>query len=103
MSLIDRKRLEIGRALATDAKVLLFDEVAGGLIESEVEQILEIVKLIRAQGRSIIWIEHVLQTMIEGTDRVLCLAEGKDLICGLPGEVLDSREVAECYLGADEL
>lgn len=103
LSLLDRKRLEIGRALATNAEVLLFDEVAGGLIESELEQIIEIVKTIKGQGRSIIWIEHVLQTMLEGTDRVLCLAEGRDLICGKPSEVLDSKEVAECYLGADEL
>ncbi len=103
LGLLDRKRLEIGRAMATEAKVLLFDEVAGGLIESEVYQILEIVKPIKAQGKSIIWIEHVLQTMLEGADRVLCLAEGRDLICGKPIEVLESKEVAECYLGADEL
>ena len=103
LGLLDRKRLEIGRAMATEAKVLLFDEVAGGLIESEVHQILDIVKPIKERGKSVIWIEHVLQTMLEGTDRVLCLAEGRDLICGKPIEVLESKEVAECYLGADEL
>jgi branched-chain amino acid transport system ATP-binding protein len=102
LSLIDRKRLEIGRALATNPKILFFDEVAGGLTESEVVKILEIVREIKSRGISIIWIEHVLQTMREGTDRILCLAEGRDIICGLPQEVMNSKEVAELYLGAEE-
>jgi branched-chain amino acid transport system ATP-binding protein len=102
LSLIDRKRLEIGRALATNPKILFFDEVAGGLTESEVVKILEIVREIKARGISIIWIEHVLQTMREGTDRILCLAEGRDIICGLPQDVMNSKEVAELYLGAEE-
>ena len=102
LSLIDRKRLEIGRALATNPKILLFDEVAGGLTESEVDKILDIVRDIKARGISIIWIEHVLQTMQEGTDRILCLNEGRNIICGLPREVMNSKEVSECYLGAEE-
>jgi len=102
LSLVDRKRLEIGRALATNPKVLLFDEVAGGLTESEVEGILKIVREIKARNISIIWIEHVLQTMREGTDRVLCISEGRNVICGLPHEVMNSREVIECYTGIEE-
>ena len=102
LSLIDRKRLEIGRALATNPKILLFDEVAGGLTESEVDKILDIVREIKSRGISIIWIEHVLQTMREGTDRILCLAEGRNIICGLPQDVMNSKEVAELYLGAEE-
>jgi len=102
LGLLERKRLEIGVALASNPKVLLFDEVAGGLTESEVAEILEIVIKLKAGGISIVWIEHVLKTMVEGTDRVMCLAEGRDLICGLPTEVMASKEVAEVYLGADE-
>jgi branched-chain amino acid transport system ATP-binding protein len=102
LSLIDRKRLEIGRALASDPKVLFFDEVAGGLTEKEVDKMLAIVRMIKDQNISIVWIEHVLQTMREGTDRILCLAEGKVVKCGLPEEVMSSKEVSECYLGADE-
>jgi branched-chain amino acid transport system ATP-binding protein len=102
LSLIDRKRLEIGRALASDPKLLLFDEVAGGLTETEVEKMLAIVRMIKNQGISIVWIEHVLQTMLEGTDKILCLAEGKVVLCGLPEAVMNSKEVSECYLGADE-
>jgi branched-chain amino acid transport system ATP-binding protein len=99
LGLLNRKRLEIGIALASSPKVLLFDEVAGGLTESEIAGILELIKVIRAAGISIIWIEHVLQTMLEGTDRVMLLAEGRDVICGLPGEVMASSEVERVYLG----
>jgi len=82
LGLLDRKRLEIGRALTTNPQILLFDEVAGGLTEAEVNDILHIVRMIKAQGVSVVWIEHVLKTMREGTDRVLCLAEGRNVICG---------------------
>jgi len=102
LGLLDRKRLEIGRALASNPKVLMFDEVAGGLTESEVAKILEVVRMIKNQGISIVWIEHVLRTMLEGTDRVMCLAEGRDVICGCPINVMGSKEVADVYLGAEE-
>ena len=99
LGLLDRKRLEIGVALASNPKILLFDEVAGGLTESEVADILAIVKKLKAEGYAIIWIEHVIQTMLHGTDRVLLLADGKDIICGLPADVMASDEVEEVYLG----
>jgi len=81
---------------------LLFDEVAGGLTESEVSDILGMVRMVKEQGISVIWIEHVLKTMREGTDRVLCIAEGRNVICGIPEEVMRSKEVHDVYLGADE-
>ena len=102
LGLLDRKRLEIGRALASNPKVLLFDEVAGGLTESEVSDILEMVRMVKEQGISVIWIEHVLKTMREGTDRVLCIAEGRNVICGIPEEVMRSKEVHDVYLGEEE-
>jgi len=102
LGLLDRKRLEIGIALASRPKLLLLDEVAGGLTESELTDVLEIVQNIKAAGISVIWIEHVLQTMVDGTDRVLLLAEGRDIIHGLPQEIMDSKEVEEIYLGTDE-
>jgi branched-chain amino acid transport system ATP-binding protein len=102
LGLLDRKRLEIGRALATNPKILLLDEVGGGLTESEVESIIALVKLVQSQGISVIWIEHIIKTMLEGTNRVLLLADGKNIICGDPQEVMDSKEVARVYLGGDE-
>jgi len=102
LGLLDRKRLEIGIAMASRPKLLLLDEVAGGLTESEIANVISIVKSVKEQGASVIWIEHVLQTMIDGTDRVMCLAEGTNIITGLPQEVLQSKVVSDVYLGVDE-
>jgi branched-chain amino acid transport system ATP-binding protein len=101
LSLLDRKRLELGRALASQPSLVLIDEVAGGLTESEVELLLTIVKEIQRQGITIIWIEHIMM-MSEGADRMLCIAEGKNVQCGIPSEVMGSKEVMECYLGEEE-
>jgi len=100
--LLDRKRLELGRALATQPDLILLDEIAGGLTEKEVEEILETVKKIWKRGITIIWIEHILMMMSEGVHRLLVIAEGSWLQCGDPKEVMDSAEVLECYLGAEE-
>jgi len=102
LGLLDRKRLEIARALAGNPKILLLDEVAGGLTDSEITDILTMVKGIKEKGISIIWIEHVLRTMSQGTDRVLCVSEGENVICDLPGLVMQSKRVHEVYLGAIE-
>jgi branched-chain amino acid transport system ATP-binding protein len=104
MPLLDRKRLELGKALSTDPKLVLIDEVAGGLTEKESEQLLAIVKKIQQRGVTIVWIEHILMMMSEGgVDRLLCIAEGgRHLTCGDPGEVMCSPEVEACYLGVEE-
>jgi len=102
LSLINRKRLEIGAALASDPKLLLLDEVAGGLTNAEVAGILEIVGKIKENGVSVIWIEHVIQTLVEGTDRVMLMAEGKDILTDTPDVVMKSKVVNEVYMGADE-
>ena len=102
LPLLDRKALELGRALATQPSLILLDEVAGGLTESETEQVLKIVKGIQQRGISIVWIEHILMMMSEGVDRLLVISEGRWLKCGHPGEVMNSEEVLECYLGAEE-
>lgn len=102
LGLLDRKRLEIGRALATQPKILLLDEVGGGLTESEVESIIQLVKTVKSQGVSVIWIEHIIRTMLEGTDRVLLLADGVDVICGKPMDVMNSKEVSRVYMGGGD-
>jgi len=102
LPLLDRKRLELGRALATRPSLILLDEIAGGLTEGEMGQILKIIKEIQNRGITIIWIEHILMMMSEGVDRLLAIAEGRWLTCGNPSEVMNSKEVLECYLGGEE-
>jgi branched-chain amino acid transport system ATP-binding protein len=102
LPLLDRKALELGRALATQPRLVLLDEIAGGLTEKEVIQILETAKRIREKGVTIIWIEHILMMMSEGVDRLLVLSEGRQVQCGDPKEVMNSAEVLECYLGTEE-
>ena len=102
LSLLNRKRLEMGRALATQPSLILLDEVAGGLTEGEVRQVLEIVRKISKRGISIVWIEHILMMMSEGVHRLLVIAEGRWLQCGDPKVVMSSEEVVKCYLGYEE-
>jgi len=99
MSTITLKRLEIARALATEPAVLLVDEVAAGLDESELPRILEILGAIRQEGVTIILIEHVMKVMIGAVDMILVLNEGETIAFGKPDEVMNDRRVIECYLG----
>ena len=102
LPLLNRKTLELGRALATQPSLILLDEIAGGLTEKEAAQVLGLVKKISESGITIVWIEHILMMMSEGVDRLLVISEGRWLQCGDPGEVMNSEEVLECYLGAEE-
>ena len=99
LTLLGRKRLELARGLATRPKVLLLDEIAGGLTETEAHEVLDVVKSIQSRGVTIIWIEHVM-SMMEGVDRLLALAQGCTIMCDDPQAVMCSEEVAACYLGA---
>jgi branched-chain amino acid transport system ATP-binding protein len=103
LGLLDRKRLELARALATEPRILLLDEVAGGLTEPEMRQLVEIVKAIRAEGTAIVWIEHVVRALVAAVDRLVCLAGGTFIGDGSPREVLESAAVREVYLGTEEL
>ncbi len=77
LMLLDRKRLELARGLATKPSLLLIDEVAAGLTEGEVERLLEIVKAIQRKGVTIIWVEHILMMMNKGVDRLLVISGGQ--------------------------
>jgi len=102
LSLLDRKRLELARALATKPSLLLIDEVAAGLTEAEVENLLQTVKAVQQKGVSIIWVEHILMMMNRGVDRLLVINGGKWLMCGDPKECMESKEVHDVYLGIEE-
>ena len=102
LTLLDRKRMEIARALGTEPKLLLLDEVAAGLTEAEVQDVMKMVANLKAAGYSIIWIEHVIQTMVQSTDTLMCMAEGHNLLVGNPLEVMNSKLVEEVYLGVEE-
>ncbi len=102
LALLDRKRIEIARALATDPSLLLLDEVSAGLTKTEVDEVIELVEKLQNTGITIIWIEHIIKTMVEATDSLLCLSNGTKLMHGNPVEVIQSKEVEEVYLGAEE-
>ncbi|HKD28529.1 MAG TPA: ABC transporter ATP-binding protein [Xanthobacteraceae bacterium] len=99
LTLVDRKRLELARALAMKPRVLLLDEVAGGLTEHECESLVALIKEVRASGVSIIWIEHVVHALIAVVDRLAVLHAGAIIACGEPNVVIRSPQVAEIYLG----
>jgi branched-chain amino acid transport system ATP-binding protein len=99
IGLLDRKRLELARALACGPSLLLMDEVAGGLTEPEVEQLVGTVQQLRDGRLTLVWIEHVVHALTQVVDRLLCLTYGRVLADGDPEQVLRSPEVQEVYLG----
>ncbi len=101
LTLLQRKRLELARAIATRPRLLLLDEVAGGLTESEVEELLDLVKAIHRTGVTVIWIEHLVHALVSVADRLLVLAEGRLLGDDAPRAVLGNRDVRDVYLGSD--
>ena len=101
LSLLERKRLELARALATAPKLLLLDEIAGGLTEGECRQLVGTIKDIHAGGTTIIWIEHVLYALNSVVERLLVLDFGKVIGIGEPAAIMASREVREIYLGIE--
>jgi branched-chain amino acid transport system ATP-binding protein len=101
LTLLDRKRLELARALATQPRLLLLDEIAGGLTEAEVLELVETITEIRATGVAIVWIEHIVHALLRVVDRMMAVDSGRKLIEGDPQEVMASSEVRSVYLGDD--
>jgi branched-chain amino acid transport system ATP-binding protein len=101
LTLLDRKRLELARALATEPRVLLLDEVAGGLTEHECHALIELIAEVRRGGVSLIWIEHVVHALIAGIDRLVVLHNGAFIAAGDPRTVIRSPQVAEIYMGIE--
>src|ERR1700734_3046103 len=101
LGLLQRKRLELARALATQPTLLLLDEVAGGLTDPEGAQLVEIVRDVNAEGTAVIWIEHVVRALTPVVSRLICLTGGKFVGDGAPATVLADPAVREVFLGTE--
>jgi branched-chain amino acid transport system ATP-binding protein len=99
LTLLERKRLEMARALATGPQVLLLDEIAGGLTEGECQELVGTIKGIRAGGTTIVWIEHIVHALLAVVDRLIVLNFGRRIAEGHPATVMASAEVREIYTG----
>lgn len=101
LALLDRKRLELARALATGPKLLLLDEIAGGLTEHEARQLVDELQRIKSQGITMIWIEHVVHALLSIADRLFVINFGQKLAEGEPRAVMDDTEVRRVYMGME--
>lgn len=99
LTLLHRKRLELARALSTGPRVLLLDEIAGGLTDLEVNELTAIIRGFGDDGIAVVWIEHVVRALLSTVGRLLCLAGGEVVADGDPQSVLASDEVRAVYLG----
>jgi branched-chain amino acid transport system ATP-binding protein len=99
LTIADRKRLEIARALATEPKLLLFDEVMAGLRPAEVDEMVQIIKNLRDQGITIFVIEHIMRAIMALSDRIVVIHFGKKIAEGSPQEVASDENVIKAYLG----
>ena len=99
LTLLERKRLELARALATRPRLLLLDEIAGGLTEHECQELIATIRAIHAAGTAIIWIEHVVHALMAAVDRLLVLHNGGFIASGEPQAVIKSPAVADIYMG----
>jgi len=101
LTLLERKRLELARALATGPKLLLLDEIAGGLTESECQALIETIGTIHASGVAIIWSEHVVHALLAVVGRLVVIDFGRRIAEGEPAAVMADPAVQEIYLGIE--
>ncbi|MQB46009.1 ABC transporter ATP-binding protein [Rhizobium sp. ICMP 5592] len=101
LPLLDRKRLELARALATGPSILLLDEIAGGLTDNEAAEIATLVKEVNSQGVTVIWIEHLVHILTSAVSRIVVLGEGRIIADGEPHETMATPAVRQIYLGME--
>ncbi len=101
LTLLQRKRLELARAIATRPRLLLLDEVAGGLTDGEMQQLLQLIVRIHQSGVTILWIEHLVHALVSAADRLVVLASGTVIRDDDPGSVMSDPIVRDTYLGSD--
>jgi branched-chain amino acid transport system ATP-binding protein len=100
LNVVQKKRLEIARSLATEPKLLMLDEVLGGLNTQEIQEAIGFIRRLRdARGLTVFWIEHVMGAIMQATEKVIVLDQGRVLMVGTPGEVVNDPRVIQAYLG----
>jgi len=99
LATVSLKRLELARALASNPKLILLDEVAAGSTEAEIPRILHVTEQVRKMGKTIILVEHVMKVMVEAVDRIIVIDKGEKIAEGRPGEVMEDEKVMAAYFG----
>jgi branched-chain amino acid transport system ATP-binding protein len=100
LGLLDRKRLELARALATDPQVLLLDEIGAGLTDAEADDLVATINALRDRGIAIVWIEHIVHVLVQVVQRLVCMDAGRVIADGAPEQVMRNAAVIDAYLGS---
>jgi branched-chain amino acid transport system ATP-binding protein len=103
LGLLDRKRLELARALATKPRLMLLDEIGGGLTDGEARELVETILELRRRGIGIVWIEHIVHILLQVTERLICMDAGRIIADGDPKTVINNADVIKAYLGGAPL
>ena len=99
LGLLDRKRLELARALATNPTVLLLDEIGGGLTDGEAGELVCVIRELRGRSIAIVWIEHIVHVLLQVAERLICMDAGRIIADGEPSAVMADPAVIKAYLG----
>jgi branched-chain amino acid transport system ATP-binding protein len=99
LGLLDRKRLELARALTTGPQVVLLDEIGGGLTDEEANLLVETIQELRRRGLAVVWIEHIVHVLLRVVERLVCMDAGRIIADGKPEAVIADAAVIDAYIG----